>query len=177
MGLGIFIFAIGVLAGLAMPLLRLLPQRLPAWHNQLWKLYWRHKSKSRGGRPKIDVKLISDIRRLSLENPVWGAPRIHAELLKLGWIVAQSTVSKYMIPRSTRPGAGWCSFIDNHRVNIVAIDMACVRTLSFGCLYAFVVLDIRSRELLHIEVTDHPTALWLSHEFCALCRQNAGQLI
>jgi putative transposase len=162
--LGIFLFAIGVMAGLAVPLLRSLPQRLPVWHHQLWKRYWRHKSRSHGGRPQIDPKLIANIRRLNVENPIWGAPRIHAELLKLGWSVAQSTVSKYMLPRSARPGAGWCSFIANHRINTVAIDMACVRTASFGCLYAFVVLDIRSRLLVHIEVTDHPTAIWLSRE-------------
>jgi putative transposase len=120
------------MVGLAVPLLHSLPKHLPVLHHQLWKLYWRHKIKSRGGRPKIDAKLVSAIRRLSLENPSWGAPRIHAEMLKLGWIVA--------------------------------IDMAYVRTMTFRCLYAFVVMDIRSRVLLHIEVSDHPTALWLSHE-------------
>lgn len=152
------------MVGLAVPPLRSLPQRLPIWHHQLWKLYWRHISRSHGGRPRIDAKLVSDIRRLSLGNPLWGAPRIHAELLKLGWSVAQSTVSKYMIPHAARPGPGWNCLINNHRHSIVAIDMACVRTVTFRCLYAFVVMDIRSRVLLHLEVTDHPTALWLSHE-------------
>lgn len=141
-----------------------LPQRLPIWHRKLWQLYWRYRSKPHGGRPRIDATLIADIRRLSLENPLWGAPRIHAELLKLGWHVAQSTVSKYMIQRSARPGPGWCSFITNHKAGIVAIDMACVRTLTFRCLCAFIVMEIRSRVLLHVEVTAHPTALWLARE-------------
>lgn len=159
-----FLFVMGVLVGLAFPKVMSLPRLLPIWHSQLWQLYWHHKSRSRGGRPLIDPKFIAAIRNLSLENPLWGAPRIHAELLKLGWHVAQSTVSKYMIPRTARSGPGWCTFIDNHRHNIAAIDMACVRTATFRCLYAFVVMEIGSRRLLHIEVTDHPTALWLARE-------------
>jgi putative transposase len=93
-----------------------------------------------------------------------GAPRIHAELLKLGWRISQSTVSKYMVARTARPGPGWSCFIDNHLHRIVAVDMVCVRTATFRCLYAFVVMGIRRRESLPIEVTEHPTALWLSHE-------------
>lgn len=169
MGQGVLLFAIGIVVGLGIPWIISLPRRLPRWHRRLWKLYWGHKSNRRGGRPRIDPALIAGIRRLSLENPLWGAPRIHAELLKLGWRVAQSTVSKYMIARTARPGAGWCAFIRNHRAGIVAIDMACVRTATFGCLYAFVVLELGSRRLLHTEVTHHPTALWLAREIaCAL---------
>ncbi len=104
------------------------------------------------------------IHRISAENPLWGAPRIHGELLKLGFCVSQSSVSKYMLPRSGRPTQGWATFLRNHAPEIAAIDMLCVPTLTFRRLYAFVVLSHRRRAILHIEVTDHPTAQWLAYQ-------------
>jgi len=102
---------------------------------------------------------------MSLENPLWGAPRIHGELLKLGFHVAQSTVAKYMARRSGRGGGqSWRTFLHNHRDAIAAIDMLTVPTLGFERLYAFVVLGLGRRLLLHIEVTDHPTAEWLANQ-------------
>lgn len=102
------------------------------------------------------------IRRISAENPGWGAPRIHGELLKLGFRLSQSTVSKYMLRRPGFPAQGWKTFLANHAEAIVGVDMLTVPTLAFGCLYAFVVLAHERRAILHVEVTDHPTARWLA---------------
>ena len=139
-----------------------LPGQLLRWHRLAWRAWWRHKSRWRGGRPRIDRELIALIRRISAENPLWGAPRIHGELLKLGFSLSQSSVSKYMLPRSSEPGQGWKTFLTNHADAIVGIDMLSVPTLLFGRLYAFVVLAHKRRVILRIEVTDHPTARWLS---------------
>ena len=141
-----------------------LPERLPRWHRQAWRAWWRRKSRVRGGRPRIGRELIALIRRISAENPLWGAPRIHGELLKLGFHLSQSSVSRYMLPRSRSPAQGWKSFLGNHAEAIVGIDMLCVPTLTFRRLYAFVALGHRRRTILHIEVTDHPTARWLAHQ-------------
>ena len=139
-----------------------LPRLLLLWHRWAWRAWWRRISRRRGGRPPIDRALIGLIRRMSAENPLWGAPRIHGELLKLGFSLSQSTVSKYMLPRRGRPTQSWLTFLRNHAGSIAAIDMLCVPTLGFGRLYAFVVLTHSRRAVLHAEVTDHPTARWLA---------------
>ena len=90
------------------------PETLVRWHRAGFCCYWRWKSRSRGGRPKIDTDLHALIRRMSVENPLWGAPRIHGELLKLGFEVAQSSVAKYMVKRHGPPSQGWRSFLRNH---------------------------------------------------------------
>jgi transposase InsO family protein len=141
-----------------------LPARLARWHREAWRIWWRRKSRHRGGRPRIDRELIGLIRRMSAENPLWGAPRIHGELLKLGFRVSQSSVSRYMLPRAGRPTQGWTTFLRNHADAIAGIDMLCMPTLGFRRLYAFVVLSHRRRTILHVEVTDHPTARWLAHQ-------------
>jgi transposase InsO family protein len=145
-----------------------LADRLPAillhWHREAFRLLWRWKSRSRGGRPRISRELIDLIRRMSRENPLWGAPRIHGELMKLGFQLAQSTVSKYMIPRHGRPTQTWMTFLRNHSDAIAAIDMLAVRTFAFERLYAFIVLAHDRRRILHIEVARHPTALWLAQQ-------------
>ncbi len=101
---------------------------------------------------------------MSLENPLWGAPRIHGELLKLGFHLAQSTVSRYMVPRRGRPTQGWLAFLRNNVDAIASIDLLVVHTLAFERVYAFVVLGHGRRMLLHIEVTTHPTAMWLARQ-------------
>ena len=141
-----------------------LPDVLVRWHRAAVRLWWRHKSIHRGGRPRISAELIELIRRMSRENPLWGAPRIHGELLKLGFHVAQSTVSKYMVPRGDRPVQTWTTFLRNHAPEIAEIDMLTVPTLALDYLYAFVVLGHGRRAILHVEVTYYPTALWLSQQ-------------
>ncbi len=101
---------------------------------------------------------------MSLENPLWGAPRIHGELLMLGYRVAQSTVSRYMVPRRGRPSQSWATFLRNHADAIAAIDMFTVRTLGFKRLYGFVALGLGRRVVLRTDVADHPTALWLARQ-------------
>lgn len=140
------------------------PETVARWYRTGFRAWWRWKSRHRGGRPKISRELIDLIRRVNRENPLWGAPRIHDELLKLGFDVAQSTVAKYMMPRYSRGGQSWKTFLCNHAREIAAIDMFTVPTLPFECLYAFVVLGHGRRTILHVEVTRHPTAIWLARE-------------
>ncbi|WP_228446005.1 integrase core domain-containing protein [Terricaulis silvestris] len=143
-------------------------------HREAFRLWWRWRSRHKGGRPRIDPALIALIRRMSLENPLWGAPRLHGELLKLGFRLSQSTVSKYMIPRKGRPAQSWITFLRNHASAIAAIDMLTVRTFAFECLYAFVVLSHDRRRILRIEVTTHPTALWLASQVAQVLGAGSG---
>ena len=140
------------------------PEALIRFHRHAVRLWWRWLSRNRGGRPRISPELIALIRRLSRENPLWGAPRIHGELLKLGFRLAQSTVSRYMLSRHGRPMQDWKTFLSNNAEAIGAIDMLSVYTIGFRRLYAVVVLGHGRRAILHVEVTDHPTAEWLSQQ-------------
>ena len=110
------------------------------WRRAGFKVFWRWKSRKRTGRPKINRGLRDLIQRMSRENPRWGASRIHAELLMLGFEVAQSTVSKYMVRPATLPSQTWKTFLRNHAEAIAAIDMCVVPTLTFDRLFAFLVL-------------------------------------
>ena len=101
------------------------PETLVRWHRAGFRCYWRWKSRPRGGRPQIETELRVLIRRMSVENPLWGAPRIHGELLKLGFEVAQSSVAKYMVKERRPPSQGWRTFISNHAEGIAALDLAC----------------------------------------------------
>jgi hypothetical protein len=116
------------------------PETLVHWHRAGFRCYWRWKSRSRGGRPQIETELRVLIRRMSVENPLWGAPRIHGELLKLGFEVAQSSVAKYMIKRRGPPSQGWRTFLRSHAPNIAAMDLLVVPTIGFKLLYAFVIV-------------------------------------
>ena len=97
---------------------------------------------------------------MSVENPLWGAPRIHGELLKLGFEVSQSSVAKYMVKRRGPPSQGWCAFLRNHAPDIAAMDLFVVPTIGFELLYAFVIVRLDRRDLIWIDVTRHPTAEW-----------------
>lgn len=101
---------------------------------------------------------------MSLNNPLWGAPRMHGELLKLGYEVAQSTVAKYMIRRRGRPGQDWRTFLCNHAPDAAAIDLFVVPTLGFKLLYALVIVGLGRRELVWVNVTAHPTAEWIAQQ-------------
>jgi transposase InsO family protein len=115
-------------------------------------------------RPRITKEVRDLIRRMSLENPLWGATKIHGELLKLGIRVAQSTVSTYMVPRRDRPLQTWKSFVRNHMEGIAAIDLFVVPTIAFQQLFAFLVLGLDRRQLLWFAVTRYPTAEWLARQ-------------
>ena len=112
------------------------PETILRWHRTGFRVFWRWKSRNRAGRPKVDPELRDLIRRMSKENPLWGAPRIHGELLMLGFEVAQSTVSKYMVRRRKPPSQSWKTFLRNHADAIAAIDMCVVPTVTFELLFA-----------------------------------------
>jgi hypothetical protein len=121
------------------------PETVVRWHRMGFAAYWRWKSRPLGGRPPIAKEVRDLIRRMSFENPLLGAPKIHGELLKLGIEVAQSTVSIYMVPRPDRPSQNWKTFVRNHMEGIAAIDPFVVPTVGFQQLFAFVVLRYERR--------------------------------
>jgi transposase InsO family protein len=140
------------------------PDTITRWHRAGFRAYWRWKSRYRVGRPKISSELRELIRQMSRENRLWGAPRIHGELLKLGFEVAESTVSRYMMRRRGPPSQTWRTFLRNHADAIAAIDLCVVHTVTFEPLFALIVIGHRRRELLWFAVTRHPTAEWLARQ-------------
>ena len=142
------------------------PETITRWHRQGFRSYWRLRSPgNRLGRPKIDKALRDLIQRICRENPLWGAPRIHGEFLKLGFSVAQSTVAKYMLKRSPYSGGqSWKTFLQNQAEGIASIDLFTVPTIFFGELYVFVVLSHLRRKFLLLTVTSEPTAQWLAQQ-------------
>jgi hypothetical protein len=139
------------------------PETVVRWHRMGFAAYWRWKSRPLGGRRRIGKEMRDLIRRMSFENPLWGAPKIHGELLKLGIEIAQSTVSIYMVPRQDRPLQTWKTFLRNHMEGIASIDLFVVPTIAFEQLFAFLVLG-HGRRQLWIAVTRNPTAEWLARQ-------------
>ena len=140
------------------------PETLLRWHRAGFRLFWRWKSRRRAGRPALSADIRSLVRRISRENPLWGAPRIHGEMLKLGIEIAQSTVAKYMVRRRGPPSQGWKSFLRNHTTHIAAIDMFVVPTIGFRLLYGLVIIRLGRRRLVWINVTTNPTAEWIARQ-------------
>ena len=116
------------------------PETVIRWHRAGFRAYWRWKSRPRGGRPKTPAEIRQLIRDMSVANPLWGAPRIHGELLKLGIDVGQTTVAKYMARRRRPPSQGWKTFLHNHADGIASMDLFVVPTISFRLLYGFLIL-------------------------------------
>ena len=140
------------------------PETLVRWHRAGFRRHWQWKSRSRGGRPQIELELLTLIRQMSMENLLWGAPRIHGELLKLGFSVAQSTVATYMVKRRGPPSQGWRIFLRNHAPDIAAMDFFVVPTIGFRILYGFVIVRLHRRDLVWINVTTSPTAEWVARQ-------------
>ena len=140
------------------------PETLVRWHRAGFRRHWRWKSRSRGGRPQVELEPRTLIRQMSMENQLWGAPRIHGELLKLGFSVAQSSVAKYMVKRCGPPSQGWRTFLRNHAPDIAAMDLFVVPTIGFKLLYGFVIVRIHRRDLVWINVTANPTAEWVARQ-------------
>ena len=138
------------------------PATVIQWHRQGFRLFWRWRSRS--GRPSVDREIRDLIRQMSSANPLWGAPRIHGELLKLGIEVSQATVAKYMVRRRGTPSQNWRSFLRNHAQGIAAIDMFVVASASFRLLYVMIILAHDRRTIVSTAVTEHPTAAWLSRQ-------------
>jgi hypothetical protein len=140
------------------------PETLMRWRRAGFRCYSRWKSRPVGGRPRIETELRPLIRRTSVENPLWGVPRIHGELLKRGFEVAQSSVAKYMVKRRGPPSRGWRTFLRNHASGIAAMDLFAVPTIGFDLLYGFVIVQLDRRDLVRINVTANPTAEWVAHQ-------------
>ena len=140
------------------------PETLVRWHRAGFRCYWRWRSRPQGGRPQIDTELRALIRQMSRENQLWGAPRIHGELLKLGFSVSQSTVARYMVKRRGPPSQGWRTFLRNHAPDVAAMDLFVVPTIGFKLLYGFVIVRIDRRDLVWINVTTNPTAEWIARQ-------------
>lgn len=140
------------------------PETVIRWHRVGFRAYWRWRSGNRIARPKVSAELRALIREMSQANLLWGAPRIHGELLKLGFEVAQSTVAKYMVRRRGPPSQGWKTFLHNHAPHIGAVDLFVVPTAGFKLLYGLVIIRLRRRQLLWINVTTNPTADWIARQ-------------
>src|ERR1700684_870645 len=123
------------------------PDTIVRWHRAGFRLYWRWKSRRRGGRPRMPLKICRLIREMSIANPLWGAPRIHGELLKLGIEIGQTSVAKYMARRRDPPSQGWRTFLRNHADGIAAMDLFVVPTISFRRLYGFLIVGHGPRPL------------------------------
>jgi hypothetical protein len=157
---GLYRLAPGVLD--ALKIIR--PATLLGWHRAGFRAYWRWKSRSLGGRPSVPADIRHLIREMSVANPLWGAPRIHGELLKLGIDVGQTTVAKYMARRRRPPSQGWKTFLRNHADGIASMDLFVVPTVSFRLLYGLLILLHGRRQLLWLDVTAHPSAEWIAHQ-------------
>jgi hypothetical protein len=162
---GLYQLAPEVLDGLKI----LKPETVIRWHRAGFRAWWRWKSRPRVGRPKATGEVRELIREMSVANPLWGAPRIHGELLKLGIDVGQTTVAKYMARRRRPPSQGWKVFLYNHADAIASIDMFVVPTISFRLLYGLLVLRHSRRELLWVGVTTHPNAEWIARQLTEAC--------
>jgi hypothetical protein len=141
------------------------PETVIAWHRQGFRLFWSWKSRHRqSGRPELARDTRELIRRMSLANPLWGAPRIHGELLKLGIDVSQATVAKYMVRTRKPPSQSWRTFLSNHASQLVSTDFFVVPTVTFRLLFVFIVLAHQRRRVIHLNVTAHPTSAWTARQ-------------
>src|ERR1035438_10523479 len=141
------------------------PETVIGWHRKGFRLYWpwrvRH---GRPGRPPISKEVRKLIRTMSRENPLWGAPRIHGELLKLGIDIGETSVGKYVARSQKPPSQDWRTFLENHVKTMVSVDFFTVPTIRFQVLYVFLVLAHDRRRIVHFNVTAHPTAEWAAQQ-------------
>lgn len=133
-------------------------------HRAGFRMFWRWKSRNVGGRPKIDLETRHLIRQISSENPLWSAPRVHEELLKLGIDVCQTTVAKYIVKEPKGSSQSWKTFLDNHMNDIASMDFVIVPTIGFKLLYCLVILDHRRRRIVSFGITWHPTSEWVARQ-------------
>jgi putative transposase len=141
------------------------PATVIAWQHKSFGLFWTWKCRhGHPGRPAVALELRQLIRRMSRENPLWGAPKIHGELLKLGFEISESTVSKYLVRPHGVPPQNWRTFLKNHVKSLVSVDFFTVPTIRFQILYVFLVLAHERRRILHFAVTQHPTAEWTTQQ-------------
>ncbi|CAN5823694.1 hypothetical protein BH20ACI3_BH20ACI3_11420 [soil metagenome] len=141
------------------------PETVIAWQRKGFRLCWTWKSRAgKTGRPGVSREVRELIREMSRVNPLWGAPRVHGELLKLGVEISQATVAKYMVRQRKPPSQTWHTFLENHVKELVSIDFLVVPTVSFRILFVFVVLAHDRRRAIHFNVTAHPTSEWTAQQ-------------
>ena len=145
------------------------PDTIVRWHRAGFRLYWCWKSRRHGGRPTVPLETRQLIREMSLANPLWGAPRIHGELLKLGIDIGQTSVAKYMAKRRGPPSQGWKTFLNNHADGIAAMDLFVVPTISLRLLYGLLIMGHGRRQILWFGVTSHPSAEWIANQLTEAC--------
>src|SRR5262245_20923337 len=145
------------------------PETVLRWHRAGFRTYWRWKSRRWPGRPAVATEIRQLIRTISIANPLWGAPRVHGELLKLGIDIGQTSVAKYMARRRGPPSQGWRTFSRNHADGIAAINLFVVPTVSFRLLYGLLIVGLCRRQILWLGVTAHPTAEWIANQLTEAC--------
>jgi transposase InsO family protein len=138
------------------------PDTLIRWHRKGFRIFWKRKTKNnKGGRPKINKEVIELIKQMAIENPLWGVPRVHGELLKLGYDISQSTVQRYFPKRGGRTiGQRWKTFLRNHSKEIISVDFLTVPTINFKMIYILIVIDHYRRRLIHFNITQYPNPSW-----------------
>lgn len=139
------------------------PNTVIRWHREGFRRHWASKTR-RPGRPAVSKKIRALIRRMSAANPLWGAPRIHGELVKLGIEISEATVSKYLVRSPTPPSQSWRAFMKNHAKELLAIDFFTVPTASFRVLFVFVALSHDRRRIIHTNVTEFPNSSWAAQQ-------------
>jgi hypothetical protein len=140
------------------------PDTVISWHRRGFRLFWTWKSRQRTGRPGVPQDVRALIREMSIANPLWGAPRIHGELQKLGISMSESTVAKYMRRHPHPPSQTWRTFLTTHASQIMAADLFVVPTVTFRLLFVLVILEHDRRRIVHVAVTEHPTAAWTAQQ-------------
>jgi len=141
------------------------PETVISWQQKRFKRYWWRLSQSKGpGRPRVSSEIRTLISNMAAANPFWGAPRVHGELLKLGYEISERTVSRLMPKNDKKPSQTWTTFLRNHVGQMVSIDFFTVATVRLHVLYVFVILAHDRRRLLHFNVTEHPTAVWAAQQ-------------
>ena len=141
------------------------PETVIAWHRKGFRLFWTWKVRNgKAGRPAVPKEVRELIRTISRQNPLWGAPRIHGELLKLGIDIGETSVGKYIVRNRRPPSQTWRTFLENHVGTMVSVDFFTVPTIRFQVLYVFLVLLHERRRIIHFNVTAHPTAEWTAQQ-------------
>jgi transposase InsO family protein len=155
-------------SGWKQSLILVTPETVVRWHRTGFRLYWSFisRAKMRVDRKKLSTEVRDLIFRMVAENPTWGAPRIHGELLMLGFDVSERSISRCMkrAPRNPEPAKRWLSFLRNHREVIAAMDFFTVPTVTFKLLYCFFIISHDRRQILHCNVTQHPTSGWIGQQ-------------
>src|SRR6476469_5754165 len=165
----IFVALYRLLPGTLNALTLVKPDTVIRWHRAGFRSYWRWKSRRRSGRPAVSAEIRQLVREMSIANPLWGAPRIHGELLKLGIEIGQTSVAKYVARRRGPPSQGWKTFLRNHADGIAAMDLFVVPTISFRLLYGLLIMGHGRRQILWFGVTSHPTAEWIANQLTEAC--------